>query len=710
MAQTKKIRLDEILTQDGQITQAQIKDALLRQKMQGGKFGSQLLYHRFIDETTLVKALAKQYGCDGVILSDVVIPEAVVKFIPFKLAQSRKIIPFEYNTADNTLKIACADPTDMGLMGEIGFVVPGKKVKLYVAAELAIDTAINRFYLGRNVNLQDSLLLEIPEDYVDSKNDNADDKKPARGLISKRKTILLISDEEFSGPLMQSILERDGYEVVLCESGDEVLLLTERKTYHTVLIKDSAYDKDSDIINKIRKSSPSASIRFFKTTASLIVNNDEIISIDDIFKRNLDLFLSLLHSKDNIQSSHSSAVGHYADRLCRKLGLSSRDRLLIVDAGYLHDLARFYYGDVPASDNRAIIDLSRKLLESLDYSPEITQLLAAMYRNLNEEQYGGLPFDVLGGNILTMVDLFCENLPSDRRLTLDLFDAFKKRLRDYTGKLFLIEVVEPFIGLIQDEILNLQTGGPVGNVMLYSEDIELSRPLELRLLSEGFSLVVEHSQDKLAELYRRGLPDILILMAKGDQEIISGFLGSLIDKRLDIKSVPTFLLVSGCEPGKLAGLFDKGIEDIIAVTANHDILMVKLHKIIAKSGRQDNQSGSNQAGGGGTKGRLADMSLIDLLQALAPGRKTAKITLGESDTAAEKLVIYLNKGNIIFAQMGNLNGAEAIYEAMTWANGVWSIEPIAESNIPKPNNQLSNDAILMEGAYRLDEKMKAGHL
>jgi response regulator RpfG family c-di-GMP phosphodiesterase len=709
MAQTKKIRLDEILVQEGMITQDQIKDALLRQKMQGGKFGSQLLYHRYIDETTLVKALAKQYNCDGVILSDVVVPESVVKLIPLKLAQNRKIMPFEYSTADNTLKIACADPSDMGLMGEISFVVPGKKIKLYVAAELAIETAISKFYLGRKVNLQDSLLLEIPDDYVEIKDDIVETKKAVRDKIAKRKAILLITDEEFAGPLVQSILERDGYEVILCESGDEVMLLTERKTFHTVLIKDSAYDKNSDIINKIRKDSPSAAIRFFKNIASLVINNDEINSIDDIFKRNLDLFLSLLHSKDNIQSSHSSAVGHYADRLCRKLGLSPKDRLLIVNAGYLHDLARFYYGDAPTTDNRAIIERSRKLLESLDYTPEVTGLLASMYRNLEEGQRAGMAFEVLGGNILTVVDMFCENLPSDRRLTLDMFDAFKKRIRDYTGKLFLVEVVEPFIGLVQDEILNIHTGGPVGNIMVFSEDVELSRPLEFRLQSEGFSLVAEHSLDKLADLCRRSLPDLLLLLVKGNESAISDFLNSLIAKQIEFKSVPTFLLINGCEPAKLAGFFDKGIEDIVSNTANYDLLMVKLHKLITRAHRQSKQSNSQQ-NSGGTKGRLADMSLIDLLQALAPGRKTAKITLQENEAASEKLVIYLNKGNIVFAQMGNLSGAEAIYQAMAWVNGVWTIEPIAESNIPQPNNQLSNDAILMEGAYRLDEKMKAGHL
>jgi DNA-binding response OmpR family regulator len=705
MTQTRKLRLDEILLQDSQLTQEQIKEALLRQKMQGGKFGSQLLYHRYIDETTLVKALARQFNCDGVVLSDIVIPESVIKLIPIKLARNRKIIPFEFSATENLLKIACADPTDMGLAGEIGFVVPGKKIKLFVAAELAIDTAINKFYLGRKVNLQDNLLLEIPDDYIELSSNDSWEDKPIRDSLIKRKTILLITDEEFSGPLLQSILERDGFDVVSCQNCPEAIGLIENRLYHTILIKESLYDEKSDIVSKFRKHSPAVCIRIFKDASSLIVASDEISSVERVFTKNLDLFFALIRSKDNLQSDHSCAVGHYADKLCRKLGLSAKDRILIVSAGYLHDLSKYYYGNESATDNRAIIEKSRKLLESLDYSQEVTKLLSRMYCNLDPSAQTELSFEVLGGNILTVVDMFCENLPSDKRLTLDVFDAFKKRLRDFIGKLFLVEVVEPFISAIQDEIINTQTERLTGNVMLYSEDFDLSRPLELRLQSEGFSLVIEHTLNKMAELYHRSLPDILLIILEANESYVNNFISLLEDKHIGLKNVPTVLLVDGVEPSNLTGLFDRGIEDVMAISSNFDLLMVKIHKLIEKSGKSATRSRNS-----GTKGRLADMSLIDLLQALAPGRKTAKITICQDENTPDKLVLYLNKGNITFAQYGQLTGADSIYEAMAWPSGIWTVEPVAENQLPPPNNQLSTDAILMEGAYRLDEKMKAGHL
>jgi hypothetical protein len=104
----------------------------------------------------------------------------------------------------------------------------------------------------------------------------------------------------------------------------------------------------------------------------------------------------------------------------------------------------------------------------------------------------------------------------------------------------------------------------------------------------------------------------------------------------------------------------------------------------------------------GSTGSLSDMNLIDLLQALGPSRRTTKITVNSSATG-EKLELYLDQGNIIFAQVEDLQGAEAIYLAMTWEEGTWTLEPIKEMDVREPNNDLSNEAILMEGCRLKDE-------
>ena len=113
--EVSKKRLDEILIEEGLISEEEIREALSTQRVEGGKLGSHLLRHRYLDEAGLVKALSTQMHCPGIVLSSLEIPHDVAKRVPQEVALARKVIPFEYDAEQNTLKIACEDPTDESL-------------------------------------------------------------------------------------------------------------------------------------------------------------------------------------------------------------------------------------------------------------------------------------------------------------------------------------------------------------------------------------------------------------------------------------------------------------------------------------------------------------------------------------------------------------------------------------------------------------------
>jgi CheY-like chemotaxis protein len=271
------------------------------------------------------------------------------------------------------------------------------------------------------------------------------------------------------------------------------------------------------------------------------------------------------------------------------------------------------------------------------------------------------------------------------------------------GKLFLNDVVEAFINMMQEEILNLQTVAGTGQILIYASTPDNAYPLELRLKNEGFRTVIANSQDSLIELYNRRQPDVIVLSFGGKPDDIQQSINRLIEKGIDIRKTPTFVLADKGTAPQLSGLYEKGIEDIIAENGNYDLMLVKIKKILKKA-----ESPASRTTG--ATGRLADMNLIDLMQALAPGRKTVKVTIISDVSPSDTLEIYLDKGNIIYGRLKEKYGAEAIYEGMIWTDGKWTVEPVDSTNLPQPNNQLSNDAILMEGAYQLDEKIRAGQL
>jgi hypothetical protein len=77
---------------------------------------------------------------------------------------------------------------------------------------------------------------------------------------------------------------------------------------------------------------------------------------------------------------------------------------------------------------------------------------------------------------------------------------------------------------------------------------------------------------------------------------------------------------------------------------------------------------------------------------------------------SKKLTVCLDAGRIVFAAFDDLAGAEAVYEGLTWTEGAWHVEPVTPEDLPAPNNDLSNEAILMEGCRLIDERVRAGRL
>lgn len=707
-AAPKKQRLDEILLKAKLVTEEHIQQALTRQKANGGKLGSHLMFLRYIDEGGLVKALAMQFNCEGVIVSKLKIPKSVVEMVPAKVAISRNVLPFAYDTKKSVLKIACENPSDEDLINELSFVTKGKDIKLFVSSEMGLQTAIARNYQGKDITLSDSLSLEIPDTATDTGEIDTVEEDSEKKDTKTVKEVLLVTDEEYSGPLLESLFERDGYKVTVIDSADDAIQMIGDKSFHSVFIKDTVPGDYIDLIDRLRKSSPKTIVKYYENASSLLINEHQLEEDSQLFYTNLDLLTAIMASQSKQMVNHSGRVARYVSKLCDKIGLPQREKLQIITAAYIHDLARFYYHDPNDSDVRTQVSKTAKLLQSVNYSPVIIQMLLSMYKDLGGKYTKRLPIEVLGGNILTAVDLFCTSIPPEQKLSLDRFDVVKKKLRELTGRLFLVEISEAFISMIQEDILNTAASGALGQIMILADSPEYLHPVELRLRNESFRVVCETSVESFEEMFDRSEPDILIIISTSKPEKVSGLVTKVNASRAGKVAIPIFVLVREYYSGQLSAILRKGVEDIISLDSNMDILVAKLHRIISELSEKAQREEDFEETSGAT-GRITNMSLIDILQAMGPGQKTAKIDVTSKDKN-QKLEMYLEKGKIVYAEMGNLKGAEAVYEAISWLDGIWTIEPITVDKLPKSNNNLSNDAILMEGCRLLDEKARSGKL
>jgi CheY-like chemotaxis protein len=678
--QEPRKRLDEILLEKGLVSEADIRQALMSQKIRGGKFGSHLLRNRLVDEAGLVEALSAQMGCPGIVLSSLRIPEDVVKRIPKEVTLARRVMPFQYDQEQTKLLVACEDPTDESLARELSFITSGAQIELRVAAQFALDAAIERYYLGRGAPAGENHAVSV----------------------------LVVTDEERAVPLVRSLLEAYDYKVVFTDSADNVIDLVEKQVFHTVLLKNSLSGDKVDLVEKVRRISPSTVVRYYKNVSSLVLD-DSPGGEGDLLLRNLDLLTTLLASKAQQPAGNSARMARYVDRLCRKMNLPDRDRLVITNAAYLSDLAACYYGPDKIKDPHQATELTIKFLESLDYPLPVLQVLRSMHADLAEADSLHLPIGSLGGNILTAVDVICNALPDGEHVSLDRLDTLRTSLRDMVGKTLLTEVVDSLLEMLQEVAFERRSPQRSPQLMVYCEGGANQQTIEQKLKSEGFRTIAPTSTSSLSDLCQRSQPDLLILGGVGSPARVLAFIDQVKDAGIDFEQTPTLLVVAPQGISSLTSLFNRGVQDVVLLDQSLDLLAARVHQMTARIAAEAADAGADGATPT-TQGRLLDMNLLDLLQALGPGRKTAKITIRPLGAKPGCLTLYLEDGMIVFAETEDRTGAEAVLEALCWVDGTWSVESTAPTEIPDHNNSRPNEAILMEWCRLQDETLAgSGH-
>ncbi|MDF1544202.1 MAG: DUF4388 domain-containing protein [bacterium] len=696
---TKKKRLDEYLIELGLASESEIKIALNHQKVYGGKFGSHLLHHGFVDEEGLIRALSEQFDCKGVILSKKNIPMAVIEMIPHDFAYSRLVVPYEKDDSTQTLRVACEDPSDEELFNELDFVVKDWTIDLYIAAELSLVNAIEKYYEGgkaeRTSQKSATGKLTVGPDGPDT---GAPDS--AKDEIAK--SALLVTDDDQFSPFVKLLLEQDGYEVSLTDSANDALRIIEKNRFEAVFIKDTVPGDYLDLIDRLRKKSPSTRVRYYESAASLLLGDASVTQQENLLFQNLELFTSLLSIKDRLPTNHSGRVGQYVNRLCCLLGLPDKERMLITNTAFVHDLFKFYNPAENGADFRELVKKSAKMLGSIGYEPVAVEMLNSMYKDLKHKFTKRLPIEALGGNIITIVDLFCDGMLADEKLTLDRFEPIRIKLNDMVGTLFLPEVVEAFVEMMESEILSVSEEKKYCQIMVFSDQPEAAYPLTMRLKKDGFRTIGAGSDRSIIQLHERSRPDIMILqMCSGLADIMS-LVERLSIAGVDFSRTPVYLLVDAEQIPNLTPLLERGIEDILDRQSSLDFLVLKIRKRRdALQERAENSTITSRYSG--ANGNIADLSMIDLIQALGPGRRSMKMQVVSGQ---EQLTLFLNRGEIIYAKLDEIEGPEAIYRAMKWVEGTWEIEPIKSSQMPEPNNEFSNESILMEGCRQIDEDQR----
>ncbi len=117
MAFTKKIRLGDLLVDQGLITEDQLQHALTEQKKLGRKLGGTLIELGMIDEASLLNLLASQLNIPLIDINNYNYSDEVAKLLPESIARRYRALVIEEREQDYL--VAMADPTDIYALDEI---------------------------------------------------------------------------------------------------------------------------------------------------------------------------------------------------------------------------------------------------------------------------------------------------------------------------------------------------------------------------------------------------------------------------------------------------------------------------------------------------------------------------------------------------------------------------------------------------------------
>jgi len=162
---TKKIRLGDLLVQNGIITEEQLTSALAEQKKTGRQLGRTLINLNFISETELLSFLSQQLKIPFLDILQYPRRPETIKLLPETAARRFRVLLLENNEYD--VLLAMADPTDLMGLDELSRILK-KNIQPAVVREADLLMAIDQSY--RRTDEIDKLAEQLRSDMADDDN------------------------------------------------------------------------------------------------------------------------------------------------------------------------------------------------------------------------------------------------------------------------------------------------------------------------------------------------------------------------------------------------------------------------------------------------------------------------------------------------------------------------------------------------------------
>jgi len=164
--QRRKLRLGELMVQQGLISQDQLRIALMEQEQNNIPLGRQLVRLGFVSEAMVRDLVAHTIGQESIDLTTVIADADALKMVPEDFARRYHLLPIAYEEPTRVLVVAMADMFNVVAIDQLRAMLGGQtQVKPVLAAEAQLEEHIDQFY-GYELSV-DGILREIETGEID---------------------------------------------------------------------------------------------------------------------------------------------------------------------------------------------------------------------------------------------------------------------------------------------------------------------------------------------------------------------------------------------------------------------------------------------------------------------------------------------------------------------------------------------------------------
>ena len=164
--QRRKLRLGELMIQQGLISQDQLRIALIEQEQNNIPLGRQLVRLGFVSENMVRDLVAHTIGQESVDLTTVVADVDALGMVPEDFSRRYHLLPVAYEDATKTMIVAMADMFNVVALDQLRAMLGGQiQLKPVLAAEAQLEEHIDQFY-GYELSV-DGILREIETGEID---------------------------------------------------------------------------------------------------------------------------------------------------------------------------------------------------------------------------------------------------------------------------------------------------------------------------------------------------------------------------------------------------------------------------------------------------------------------------------------------------------------------------------------------------------------